>query len=153
MVVVSAADHLAAVGAQTSISISAFTLSGMNRSLVCDFAIRRNSSISISAVSRSADSFASEIEIADILPRVKAGLWGTSGATEPTTSSAAMTGTLSASEDQWIFGYRALTGTDQTAARFDGHQSTSSTGWHHKMVSEWRGGDRNSSYCRRDDHP
>jgi len=146
-VVVDAADKLVAAGAQSSITISAFALSGSDRSLVCDFAIRRNTSIAISSVSRGSDTFTSQIEAADATPRTKCGLWGSSGANEPATASTSMTGTLASSEDQWCFGYRALTGTDQTASRFDGHTSTSSTGSTASSLSVATGADDMAVDC------
>ncbi len=123
--IVVSSDKLKAAGNQTTITISAFTTSGSNRAIVADFAARRSSAFTFTDVVRGADTYAEQAAIADSDPRVRVGIWGSTN--EPVTASTTLAGTVSSTEENWIFGYRALTGVDQTT-RFDSIQSGAGTG-------------------------
>lgn len=124
-VIVESADKLKAAGSQSSITITGVTTTGTNRALVVDFVKGPNSARTVSGVTRGSDTYESKVSKVSPTDRILVEMWGSTN--EPATASTDLVGTISGTETDFILGYRALSGVDQTT-RFSSPQSWESTG-------------------------
>ena len=110
---------------QTSLTIAAVTTSGSDRAIVVGHVLRKNGTNPVTGITRSPDTFARQADVGDSDPKTFAELWATTD--EPGTSAVDLVVTITTNDDDWMFGYQALSGVDQTT-RYDTPNESSSAG-------------------------